>query len=156
MNKKNKSVEIMWECYLKSIGENLDDTDKKYTSWHFCDNKKSADELAKLVKEGIKRATTSLYYWYENEEEELPKVGDVSIIKGWDGIAQCIIQTKQVKIIPFNKVDEKFAYIEGEGDKSLEYWTKGHIDFFSKELESEGIEFLADMLVVCEEFELVY
>jgi uncharacterized protein YhfF len=61
-----------------------------------------------------------------------------------------------VTIKPFSEVDEEFARLEGEGDKSLEYWRKTHIDFFTKELEGEKIEFSEDMLVVCEEFEVIY
>jgi len=156
MESKNRTVEIMWEDYLKSIGENLDNTDKKYDSWYFCDNKKSADELAKLVKQGIKRATTGLYYSYEVEGDKLPEVGEISIVVNWDNEAQCIIQTKKVSITPFNEVSEEFARREGEGDKSLEYWRREHIDFFTKELESEKLDFSEDMLVVCEEFELIY
>lgn len=156
MNSKNRSVEIMWEDYLKSIDENLDNTDKKYTSWYFCYNKKSADELALLVKQGIKKATTSLYYWYKNKREEPPKAGDINIIENWDSEAQCIVQTKKISIVPFNEVSDGFAKLEGEGDKSLEYWRKVHIDLFTNELKSEGLEFTEDMQVVCEEFELIY
>ncbi|MGO1528704.1 MAG: ASCH domain-containing protein, partial [Senegalia sp. (in: firmicutes)] len=43
-----------------------------------------------------------------------------------------------------------------EGDKSLEYWRKAHINFFSRELEKYDIEFSEDMPVVFEEFEVVY
>lgn len=156
MDSKNRSVEIMWEDYLKSIGENLENTDKKYTSWHFCDNKKSADELARLVKQGIKRATTSLNYWYENKGEKAPEVGDINIIENWENEAQCIIQTKKISIITFAEVSEEFARREGEGDKSLEYWRRAHINFFTKELKSEGLKFSENMLVVCEEFELIH
>lgn len=156
MDSKNITVEIMWENYLESIGENLEDTNKKYDSWHFCDNKKSADELAILVKKGIKRATTSLNYWYETKGEEAPKVGNINIIENWDKKAQCIIQTKKVRITPFNEVSEEFARREGEGDKTLKYWQDEHRDFFIRELKDESIDFSEDMLVVCEEFELIY
>ena len=42
--------------------------------------------------------------------------------------------------------------MEGEGDKSLDYWRKVHIKFFEE--ESEG-KFNEDMEVLCEEFELL-
>ncbi|WP_263347600.1 ASCH domain-containing protein [Paraclostridium sp. AKS81] len=53
-------------------------------------------------------------------------------------------------------VDERLASIEGEGDKSLRYWREAHIDFFKRELEALNMEFIEDMLVVFEEFEVVY
>ncbi|MCY6960240.1 ASCH domain-containing protein [Clostridium brassicae] len=156
MKKEHKSVQEMWKNYLMSIGEDNGNINKNYTSWYFCDNEKSANDLAKLVREGIKRGTTSLYYWYELENEELPIEDEYSIITDWNGIAQCIIRTKKVSVLPFKDVNEEFAQIEGEGDKSLKYWRETHIDFFTKELKEQGIEFYEDMLVVFEEFEMVY
>ncbi|PJI06919.1 MULTISPECIES: ASCH domain-containing protein [Clostridium] len=153
---EHESVKKMWQEYLKSIGEDVDNTNKSYTSWYFCDNEKSANDLAELVKSGVKRGTSSLYYWYKVENEELPKEGEHSIITDWNGIATSIIRTKKVTVLPFENVNQELAEIEGEGDKSLEYWRKEHIHFFTKELEEKGIEFSEDMLVVFEEFEVVY
>lgn len=150
------SVDYMWENYLKSIGENRNNTKKQYTTWYFGGNQKDADELAELVKSKVKRGTTSLYYWYEDEEEPLPLPGEYSIIVNWEGAAQCIIKTNKVTLIPFKDVTEELARIEGEGDKSLEHWRDVHIRFFTKELKDEVKQFTEDMIVVFEEFELVF
>jgi uncharacterized protein YhfF len=48
------------------------------------------------------------------------------------------------------------VYKEGEGDRSLEYWRKVHIDFLTHELSEINKTFTENTLVVCEEFELVY
>lgn len=156
MVQEHKSVKEMWERYSMFIGNDINNTNYKYTSWHFCDNEESANNLAELVKQGVKRATTGLHYFYEVEGETLPKVGDLSIIIDWQGIAQCIIETEKVTILPFKEVTEEFAKIEGEGDKSLKYWREVHINAFNRELKEHKKEFREDMLVVCEEFEMVY
>ena len=156
MEYENKSVNKMWEDYLASIGESTASTNKKYTSWYFCDNEKSANDLANLVREGIKKGTTSLYDLYEIDNEELPIVDSYSIITDWNGIAKCIIRTKEVTILPFKDVNEEFAKIEGEGDKSLKYWQSVHVHFFTSELKERRMEFSQNMLVVFEEFEVVY
>ena len=155
MGKQHESVKQMWENYLLSIGCDSN-TDKKYTSWYFSNVEKSANNLARLVKQGIKRATTSLYYWYQVEDEALPEAGDLSVVTDWQGVAQCIVETKKVTILPFIEVTEEFVKTEGERDKSLAYWRAGHQEFFTRELEEQGKEFSDDMLVVCEEFEVVY
>lgn len=152
---EHESIKQMWKNYLESIGENPSNTNKKYTAWYFCDNEQDANELAVLVKKGIKRATASLYLLYSNEEE-LPKEGDLSIILNWKGEAQCIIKTTSIDIIPYKDVTEEFAATEGEGDKSLEYWKRAHWSFFSREMKEIGKEPTDDMLVVCEKFEVVY
>lgn len=156
MIEEHKSVKKMWENYLASIGHDISNINKNYNSWHFCDNEKDANDLAELVKQGVKRATTGLYYFYELESEALPKVGDLNIITDWQGKAQCIIETKKVALLPFKDVTEKFAEIEGEGDKSLKYWREVHIDAFNRQLKEYNMEFMEDMLVVCEEFKTAY
>mgnify|MGYP001111878787 CR=1 FL=1 len=156
MLQEHTSVKEMWIKYLLSIGESIDSTSKTYESGFFCDNEKSAKSLADLVRKEIKKATASLHYSYEIENEPIPKVGDLSIITDWHGIAQCIIKTTKINIYPFKAVTNEFAAKEGEGDKTLSYWRKVHWDVFSRELKQYGIEPQKDMLVICEEFELVY
>lgn len=152
---EDPSIKIMWNKYLSSGG--VDEKKERFTTWHFCDNPKDADELASLVKSGIKTATSSLCEIYDiDEEDTLPKVGECSIITDWAGRAQCIIETVEVTLVPFKDVDEDFAYSEGEGDRSLEHWRRVHRNFFMRELEEHPIEFSEDMLVVCEKFKVVH
>ena len=149
------SAKTMWEDYLKSLtGEERNTV--KYEAWHFCDNKRDANELAELVRSGVKRATASLYESYEFEGEPVPKAGDHSIILDWSGIAQCIIRTTKVTVVPYGEVSEEFARTEGEGDKSLTYWRHAHWEYFSREMKELGKIPSDEMLVVCEEFEVVH
>ncbi len=152
---ENESIKQMWGNYLLSIGESPDATDKNYTAWHFDNNERDANELAELVLEGTKRATASLYDSYGNGEE-IPKVGDLSIITNWSGIAKCVIMSTSIEVVPYKDVDEEFAATEGAGDKSLEYWRKVHRKFFSEELTEIGGEFSEEIPVVCEKFEVVF
>ena len=113
MSLENKTVVFMWERYLESIGENIDNTSKTYTSWYFCNDEKNANELANLVVEGVKRGTTSLYELYKIDNEETPKKDQYSIVTDWNGVAQCIIKNKNIYILKFKDVDDRLAYIEG-------------------------------------------
>lgn len=153
---EHNSVTIMWNKYLESIGESIDNTKKEYLSWHFEITEGAANKLARLVLEGKKKATASSLWVYEHEGESIPKEGDYSIITDWDGIAVCIIQTKHIEIIPFNLITEEHARKEGEGDLSLEYWRKVHEEFFIEECNSIGREFTENMPVIFEEFEVVH
>jgi len=148
----DKKVKKLLKEHKESLKEGKGNFEK---AWHFCDDEKNANELAKLTLKGIKRATTSLKYWYEIENETIPEVGDLNIITDWEGNPVCVIKNIKVSIIPFKDVDEDFAYREGEGDKSLKHWRDVHIEYFTKELKELGIEFNEDMLVVCEEFDVV-
>lgn len=127
-----------------------------YSAWHFCDNKADADELARLVAGGRKRATAGSAWAYEAEDEPLPQVGDHSVITDWEGSPQAIIRTSSVEVVPFGRVTAEFAAAEGEGDLSLRYWREAHWSAFSRELKGIGREPAEDMPVVCERFEVVF
>ena len=124
-----------------------------YQAWAFGG---APDKLAKLVMQGVKTATCSALALYEYENEEIPKAGDYSVILDSDGQAVCIIRTTKVYIETFDQVSERHAYLEGEGDRSLEYWRQVHEEFFTEELKTIQQNFDAKMELVCEEFEVVF
>ncbi|MFT9497210.1 ASCH domain-containing protein [Anaerosolibacter sp.] len=156
MKKEHPSVLNMWKGFLESIGENVEETEKQYSSWHFEITEKGANSLAELVINGVKKATAASLWVEEYDNGYIPKEGDYSIITNWDGVAKCIIQTKRVNIVPYNQVTEEFARIEGEGDLSLDYWRKVHEIYYIKECERIGKKFTQEMPVICEEFDVVF
>ena len=123
----------------------------EYEAWSFGD-----DELTELVKGGKKTATASAYDCYLAEDEDLPEIGETSVLLDNDDEAVCIIRTTKVTIVPFNEVSEEHAKKEGEGDCSLKYWRTVHKKFFQEELADIGKEFDEEMPVVCEEFEVIF
>lgn len=141
--------EQMWNEYM--IQYNIQE--KECDSWAFG---AAPDELSNLVLKGIKTATASAYPLYEIEKEPLPKAGAYSTILNSKNEAVCIIQTTKVYVVPFREVSAEHAYKEGEGDYSLDYWKQVHTKFFSACMSKIGTIFKEDMLVVCEEFKLVY
>lgn len=155
MEKQHPSVEALWNTYIKTE-EGKQYADATYEAWHFCADEKNANELAELVDKGIKTATCSLDYWYEEEGEPKPQVGDHSVIINWQGEAVCIIKTTSCSTIPFNEVTEEQACKEGEGDRSYDYWHRVHVDYFSKEMKEVNKDFSEDMKVLFEEFIKVF
>lgn len=143
------SEQELWEAFAKK--NNL--THCRYDAWAFGSN---PDLLAHLVVTGHKTATAGAYPLYKLEQEPLPKVGTYSVVLDSQDNALCIIKTKKVTVVPFNKVTAEHAYKEGEGDKSLDYWRAVHKEFFTECMAQAGLEFTPTMKVVCEEFELVY
>ncbi len=115
-----------------------------------------ADELGALIADGIKTATCSALVEWEHEEEDLIQPGELTIVLDGKDQPMCIIETTEVFIKPFNQIDEKFAYDEGEGDRSLAYWRQAHRGFFNEILPSIGASFSEDMQLVCERFRLIY
>lgn len=68
------------------------------------------------------------------------------------GTPLCVIRTTSVEVHPFGLVDEAFASVEGEGDRSLAYWRDAHVRFFA----SLGKPVDDDTMVVLDRFELLW
>jgi uncharacterized protein YhfF len=128
----------------------------KADSYYFCSDEESANHLASLVVQGEKQATASLLWSYEADNEPLPEVGQLSVITNWEGEPQCIVEVTEVEIILYNEVTAEFAFIEGEGDKSLEYWRRVHWEFFSIECEEISKDPSEDMPIILEKFKVIW
>lgn len=139
----------MWLLFKKKSGINSD----TYEAWAFGDE---PETLAKLVLEGKKTATASVYDLYGYDNEPIPKAGEYSVIVDSEDRAICIIKDTDISIVPFKDVDEEQARREGEGDLSLDYWRKVHEQCFSQWLEEAGMKFTPDTRIVLEKFELVF
>ncbi|WP_078409029.1 ASCH domain-containing protein [Priestia abyssalis] len=145
----NQLAKRYWNEYWAGQGK---EKPKSVSAWQFGDN---PDHLAKLVIDGIKTATCSALIHYELENEQIPSVGDYSIILNSKDLPVAIIKTLEVEIMPMNKVPEDFAIAEGEGDKTYRYWKDVHEEFFKAELSKIGREYTEDLMLVCERFELI-
>ena len=146
-------IDLLWNRFLEK--SEYDNNIKYLEAFHFELTESLANKLLNLVFEGKKKATSSSFNAYEKEGIDLPEIGDLSIVTDWDGNPRCIIETKNISIIPFKDITYDICRREGEDD-SLESWREGHIRFFSNEAKELGYEFNEDMLVVFEDFEVVY
>lgn len=111
-------------------------------NWSFATNN---DKLISLVLKGQKRATSYLY-----KEEDIPVIGEESIIHFDNEKDACIVKTINYKILKFKDVKEEDAILEGEGDLSLDYWKKVHEEFFKNQKKNFTIE----DKIIFEEFEM--
>ena len=149
-------VESYWRSYLESLPADSPVRDEQYVAEGWGDSPEMADELGALIADGTKTATCSALWEYEAEDEPLPQVGLKSVVLDGKGDPLCIVETTEVEVRPYEEVDAGFAYEEGEGDRSLEYWREAHWSFFSRTLPNMGKEPTTDMPLVCERFRIVY
>ena len=92
----------------------------------------------------------------EIKPEVAPVPDGYSVVTDFDGNPQCVIQTTEIRRLPFNEVDAQFAFDEGEGDQSLEYWREVHRNYFTRECREFNAEFNELMLIDCERFRLLF
>jgi len=151
-----ETIKAFWNDFLDSLSDEQSFPSEMPEAWGFGDSPEMAEELGRLVLNGIKTATCSAVWEYEAENEPFPKTGELSIVTGGQGEPLCIIETVEVTIRPYNEVDAQFAYDEGEGDRSLACWREAHYNFFSRTLPDIGRQFSETMPLVCERFRVIY
>jgi uncharacterized protein YhfF len=148
-------IEQFWQAYLAACPA-ASSGQAQYVTEQFGDNPRLADELGRLILQGVKTATCSALWEWQAEGSPLPEVGQKTIVLNGHKEPLCIIETTEVTIRPYSDVDEQFAYDEGEDDRSLESWREGHWQYFSRVLPKIGKTPTLEMPLVCERFRVVY
>lgn len=113
--------------------------------WAFGDTEQQADELVKLVLDGVKTATCS-----NLDGEGIPQPGDVFVVVDGKNEPVCAIELTKVDMSTYEQVGAAHALAEGEGDRSLDYWRKEHKRFFE-----EYELFSPDMTLVLMHFKVI-
>jgi uncharacterized protein YhfF len=123
----------------------------------FGDGGALADELAELVVNGPKRATVGWIAEAETLGEHLPKPGDYWIILDGAGRPRCTIRTAETFEAPLLAVDDRFAWDEGEGDRTRAWWLEAHRRYFARRAAELGLAFdEAASPLLYERFEVVH
>ncbi len=125
-------------------------------AWCFGDSAELADELVALVVHGPKRATAGALSDYEADGDPVPAVGDRSIVTDGTMRPRAVVEVTDVRIGPLSSVDEAFAWDEGEGDRTREWWLDAHTWYFTRRFASLGLDFHPDIPVVFERFAVLY
>lgn len=150
----NASARNLWGDFLDAHLEFASEDTPKVI--HFGDNEKDANLCADLVCKETKRATSHSLQVLQLKGKPLPKIGDFAVVTDWEGKAKCVIRTTAVKLLPYFSVREEHARLEGVGDKSLEHWKKVHWDNFTRELAQFDKTPKESIIVVFEQFEMLF
>jgi membrane dipeptidase len=150
---KDARVQAYWAAFCAAHGV---DPATPYQAWHFGDSAELAHELVELVVNGPKRATAGLGWAHDHNPALAPVLGGYNVLTEYDGTPRAVTRTTFVGRCALNEVDAQFAWDEGEGDRSLEWWRNAHWEYFTAECASLGREPSWQMPVVLERFELLW
>jgi len=123
---------------------------------NFGDSPELSSRLLELVRSGVKTATASLVWEWEAEGQTLPEAGDVMIVLDWNQHPAMVIEYVDVSVKPFSGVDAQFAWDEGEGDRSLEFWRTVHWAFFTRACAELGVVPSEAMPILCTRFRVQF
>jgi uncharacterized protein YhfF len=122
----------------------------------FGDSVELADELMEFIVRGTKRATASLVAGYVAEGEPLPPIGAHWVCCDGSGRPRAVLRTWELRLGRFDSVDEKFAWDEGEYDRTLQSWVDGHRHYYTRQCAALGMEFTEDLEICFERFTCVW
>ncbi len=123
-------------------------------AFSFGDCAREADRLCSLVLWGAKTAVSGYEPVYRAENVGLPRPGQLSILCDGGGLPRALLQTREVRTVPFAQVTPEIAAAEGESD--LRQWVLDHEILFRKECEELGIDFSPSAAAVIEYFAVLY
>jgi uncharacterized protein YhfF len=155
MQPDNRLAAAFWRRYFDTLPVGNAHRASRFDALCFGDTPALADELAALVRSGVKKATASLPVEFTSLGLPLPSPGDVSIVTLFDGTPVAIIELVEVRHLPFDAVDESFAEEEGEGDRTLASWRAAHREYFGRVSARHGLPFDDRTTVICQRFKLV-
>lgn len=148
-------IEEYWRRFQQACPD-LAANRRPYEAFAFGDTAAMADELVDLVVRGIKTATSSLVWSYEDRGMPPMLVGDFHVVTDSRERPVCVIQTKELRVLPFEGVDERFAFDYGEGDRTMVWWRKHLWDYYARVCASLGREPSPSMPLLCERFAVVH
>ena len=149
---KTAKTDAFWQSFCDAKGIE----GKSYDVVAFGDSPAMMDELAALVVQGPKRATAGLLRDYQEEPRAVPAIGGYAVVVNGGGDPLCVFQTTDVRIGPLSSVDDSFAWDEGEGDRTRQWWLAAHTSYFTRQSESENFQMHPGIMTIFERFILVW
>jgi uncharacterized protein YhfF len=141
-----------WRGYRNASGLHHDD----YDVVAFGDGPQMATELAELTVAGIKRATAGLVRQFGPGGEAPPVPGGYVVLLDGTDRPRAIWRTTEIRVGPLNSVDEHFAWDEGEGERTREWWLAAHRRFFGRWAAAQGFHMHDEIETVFERFTVVW
>ena len=141
-----------WRGYRDAAGLRHDN----YDVVAFGAGAEMATELADLTVAGIKRATAGMVCQFAAGGEAPPVLGGYVVLLDGADRPRAIWRTTELRIGPLNSVDERFAWDEGEGERTREWWLSAHVSFFGPRALALGIQMNDEIETVFERFEIVW
>lgn len=149
------AAEAMWRAYADAHPETVAAT-QDWTVEYFGDSPTLADELLGLVLDGTKRATAALVVEFIAEREALPRIGSHWIACDGAGVPRVVLRSTEFRLATFDEVDERFAFDEGEDDRTLGTWREGHRRYWERTAAARGGTWSPEQQIVLERFTVVW
>jgi uncharacterized protein YhfF len=145
-------IEAFWLEYQRACSVQV----PGFSATAFGHTRALADGLAALIREGHKRAHATLERDFEVDGDELPRPGEHVVVLDGAGQPQAIVRVTHVERRYFNDIDDEFAFVAGEGNRTLAWWLAAHRQDFAERAQREGFQVGERAVLILEYFDLVW
>lgn len=150
------NVDRYWEQYLASIPGGRQRSGRYRGGSTFGMTPDDARGISHLVLDGTKTATGSLLWSWKADGKPLPKAGDLWVVTSGPDEPVCVIETVEVRVIPYEEVPEQYALDGGEGDRTLVTWRRIYWEYIVHECRRIGVKPDVKAPLAMERFKVVY
>jgi uncharacterized protein YhfF len=149
-------IERYWRQYLADRPAGSAPPARFVDAFFFGFGPEDAADISPLVLAGTKTATGSVLWADEADGKPRPRPGDHWIVTNGGDDPVCVIETREVHVIPFDEAGEEWAREGGEGDRTLASWRDMYWRYIVAECRRIGREPSPKAPLVLERFRVVY
>lgn len=150
------NVDRYWEQFLASAPTGARRPSAYAGTAAFGITWEDAREIAPLVLNGTKTASGGLVWSNEADGKPGSRTGDFWIVIAGPDEPVCIIETTEVRVIPYDEVPEEYAREGGEGDRTLYDWRRMYWEYILSECKRIGREPDPKAPLAMERFRVIY
>ncbi len=150
------NVQRYWEQFLNSLPPGTRRPSGHAGTAEFGITEDDAREIARLVRNGTKTASGGLVWANEFDGTRGSHAGDLWVVVAGPDEPVCIIETTEVRILPYDEVPEEYAWEGGEGDRTMSDWRRMYWEYIVSECARIGRNPDRKAPLAMERFRVVY
>lgn len=144
------------EAFWAEVKQAVPDAPQDYRVRQASGNPKFAKIIMDLIQTEQKRGLFGLKELQERDPDQAPTLGGGMVLVDIDENPCCAVKTVKITPVPYKDVNDEHLAVEGPAARDLKVWQKIHWPYWTEMLGHHGLSPSEDMIVVVEEFKLIY
>lgn len=149
---KTDQTDAFWR-EVKATVPGVDDT---YRIRRLGSTQEMSEALYDLIKNRDKTGTFGLKLLHDRDPANAPAVGSCTVFIDFEMKPHIAVKVMSLKPTAYEDITEDHLTVEGPGARVLKTWQDIHWPYWTKLLKPLGLEPSQDMIVMVEQFDLVF
>jgi uncharacterized protein YhfF len=144
------------QAFWADVRKAVPDLPDNYRVRRASGNPEFAEIIMDLILTEKKRGLFGLKLLQDRQPEQVPTLGGVMVLVDFEGIPRGAVQTVKITPAPYKDINDEDLAVEGPEARQLDVWQNIHWPYWTTMLEPHGLSPSEDMIVVVEQFKLIY